>query len=374
MKYSLYLLFAIFFADVCNSQQVINSTVSHDGIDRNYILFIPASYDASTPAPLVFSFHGYSSNAALNMNYTGFTAIADTAGFILVHPDGTLDGSATSHWNVGGWTVGSTVDDVGFTNLMIEEISANYNVNANRIYSTGMSNGGYMSFLLACQLSDRIAAIASVTGSMTPQTYTACNPSHPTPVLQIHGTADGTVPYEGSPTWSYGIEDVLSYWVTYNNCNTTPTITSMPDINTGDGSNVDYFVYDGGDNGVTTEHFKVYGGDHDWPGVWGNMDINASIEVWKFFSKYDINGLIAGVDETTIVDEIKVFPNPATDLISIHMEASEDLSYEITSTNGKYIQDGVITVSNQWIDVSKLTPEMYFLKIEDKVLKFVVKR
>jgi polyhydroxybutyrate depolymerase len=308
------------------------------------------------------------------MNYTGFTAIADTAGFILVHPDGTLDGSATSHWNVGGWTVGSTVDDVGFTNLMIEEISANYNVNANRIYSTGMSNGGYMSFLLACQLSDRIAAIASVTGSMTPQTYTACNPSHPTPVLQIHGTADGTVPYEGSPTWSYGIEDVLSYWVTYNNCNTTPTITSMPDINTGDGSNVDYFVYDGGDNGVTTEHFKVYGGDHDWPGVWGNMDINASIEVWKFFSKYDINGLIAGVDETTIVDEIKVFPNPATDLISIHMEASEDLSYEITSTNGKYIQDGVITVSNQWIDVSKLTPEMYFLKIEDKVLKFVVKR
>ena len=133
-------------------------------------------------------------------------------------------------------------------------------------------------------------------------------------------------------------------------------------------------MYDGGDNGVTTEHLKVYGGDHDWPGVWGNMDIHASIEVWKFFSKYDINGLIAGVDETTIVDEIKVFPNPATDLISIHMEASEDLSYEITSTNGKYIQDGVITVSNQWIDVSKLTPEMYFLKIEDKVLKFVVKR
>ena len=105
-----------------SAQQVINSTLSHGGITRNYILFVPASYDPSTPAPLVFSFHGYSSNAALNMNYTGFTAIADTAGFILVHPDGTLDGTGTPHWNVGGWTVGSQIDDVGFTEAMIDEI------------------------------------------------------------------------------------------------------------------------------------------------------------------------------------------------------------------------------------------------------------
>ena len=169
-----------------------------------------------------------------------------------------------------------------------------------------MSNGGYMSFLLACQLSDKIAAIASVTGSMTPQTYNACNPQHPTPVLQIHGTNDQTVPYLGDPTWTKSIDDALQYWVAYNNCNTSAIITTIPDINIFDGSTAEHIVYDGGDNYVTTEHFKIYGGDHDWPGVWGNMDIHASNEVWKFFSKYDINGLIStstSINDKTIKDK-----------------------------------------------------------------------
>jgi polyhydroxybutyrate depolymerase len=169
-----------------------------------------------------------------------------------------------------------------------------------------MSNGGYMSFLLACQLSNRIAAIASVTGSMTPQTYNACNPQHPTPILQIHGTSDQTVPYVGDPTWTKSIDDVLQYWVAYNNCNTSAIITAIPDINIFDGSTAEHIIYDGGDNDVTTEHFKIYGGDHDWPGVWGNMDIHASAEVWKFFSRYDINGLIStstSINEKIIKDK-----------------------------------------------------------------------
>ena len=374
MKYFYATFFCLCITQYAMTQQVINSSLTHNGITRNYILFIPGSYDPATPAPLVFSFHGYSSNAALNMNYTGFTAISDTAGFILVHPDGTLDATGTPHWNVGGWTVGSTTDDIGFTDQMITEISNDYNINSDRIYSTGMSNGGYMSFLLACQLSDKIAAIASVTGSMTPQTYSVCNPSHPTPVLQIHGTMDGTVPYEGDPTWTYSIEDVMSYWVDYNNCNTTPTLNSIPDINTNDGSTVDHFIYDGGSNGVTAEHFKVYGGDHDWPGVWGNMDINASIEVWKFFSQYDMNGALADVNELAVHDEITVSPNPSSNLISVNLNTTEDMVYEISSLTGKLIKSGVLISSNQYIDISQLAQNTYFLKIDNKVLKFVVKK
>ena len=141
MKYFYATFFCLCITQYAMTQQVINSSLTHNGITRNYILFIPGSYDPATPAPLVFSFHGYSSNAALNMNYTGFTAISDTAGFILVHPDGTLDATGTPHWNVGGWTVGSTTDDIGFTDQMITEISNDYNINSDRIYSTGMSNG-----------------------------------------------------------------------------------------------------------------------------------------------------------------------------------------------------------------------------------------
>ena len=374
MKYLYATLFFLFLIQNSRAQQVINSSLTHDGITRNYILFIPSSYDPATPAPLVFSFHGYSSNAALNMNYTGFTAIADTAGFILAHPDGTLDASGTPHWNVGGWTVGSTVDDVGFTEAMIDEISASYNINSNRVYSCGMSNGGYMSFKLACELSDRIAAIASVTGSMTPQISSACNPSHPTPVLQLHGTSDPTVPYNGSPTWTLSIDDVIDYWVGINNCNTTPIITTIDDNDPSDGTNVEHYVYSGGDNGVTTEHFKVYNGEHDWFGVWGNMDINSSIEIWKFFSKYDMNGSLVSVNELSLIEDIKVFPNPASELISVNMEFTNDVAYEIRSINGKLIKEGVLSNSDKSIDVSGLAPQVYFLKIDDMALKFVIKK
>ena len=374
MKYLYATLLFLFVSEYSFSQQVINSSLTLNGTTRNYILFIPGSYDPSTPAPLVFSFHGYSSNAALNMNYTGFTAISDTAGFILVHPDGTLDASSTPHWNVGGWTVGSTADDVGFTEAMIDEISASYNINSNRVYSCGMSNGGYMSFKLACELSDRIAAIASVTGSMTPQISSACNPSHPTPVLQLHGTSDPTVPYNGSPAWTLAIDDVIDYWVDFNNCNTTPIITAITDNDPSDGTNVEHYVYSGGDNGVTTEHFKVYNGEHDWFGVWGNMDINSSIEIWKFFSKYDMNGSLANVHEITVVEDLKVFPNPSNEFISVNLPLAEDLKYEIVSTEGKIIKTGTLINAESLIDITSLSNDIYFLKINNEVLKFIVKR
>jgi polyhydroxybutyrate depolymerase len=272
-------------------QQTLNKSIVHDNLQRDYIIHIPNSYNSNIPIPLVFCFHGYTSYASTIMSYTNFNFVSDTAGFIIVYPQGTLLQGST-HWNVGGWTIGSTADDIGFSISLLDSISNEYNIDITRVYSTGMSNGGYMSFLLACQMSDKIAAIASITGSMTPQTSNVCNPQHPTPVLQIHGTNDLTVPYLGDPAWTESIDDVLQYWVDYNNCNTSPVITPIPDNNIFDGSTAEYIVYDGGDNYVTAEHFKIYGGGHDWPGAWGNMDINASAEIWKFFSKYDINGLI----------------------------------------------------------------------------------
>ena len=286
-------------------QQTINESITHGGLQRDYFIHIPSSYNVNTPIPLVFCFHGYGSNASTNMSYTNFNYISDTAGFIVVYPQGTLL-QGTTHWNVGGWTTASTIDDVGFTASLLDSISNAYTIDDTRVYSTGMSNGGYMSFLLACQLSNRIAAIASVTGSMSPQTYNACNPQHPTPILQIHGTSDQTVPYVGDPTWTKSIDDVLQYWVAYNNCNLIADTTIIPDLVLGDWSTAEHIVYDGGDNSVTTEHFKIYGGDHDWPGVWGNMDIHASAEVWKFFSRYDINGLIStstSINEKNIKDK-----------------------------------------------------------------------
>ena len=355
------------------AQQTINGSVIHDGIQRDYILYIPAIYDGSADFPLVLNFHGFGSNANEQMFYGDFRDIADTEGFLLVHPQGTsLNGS--QYWNVGSpGSSGSTIDDVGFTEALIDELANLYTINLDRVYATGMSNGGFMSFLLACQLSEKIAAIASVTGSMTLDTYDNCNAQHPTPILQIHGTSDNIVPYNGN-TGSLSIDDVISYWVNYNNCDTNPTITTFPDLDPSDGSIVEHIVYTGGDNASTTEHMKVIGGGHTWPGSvfilpGTNQDINASNEIWEFFSRFDINGSLS-VNEFEN-GQVTIYPNPTSSKINLSLSFSEELNYELFSSKGKQLMNGTIKSSYQEINLSHLKPNIYFLKLGNQVFKIL---
>jgi polyhydroxybutyrate depolymerase len=276
------------------AQQTINASINHGGLTRDYILYVPASYTAGNDAPLVFNFHGYTSNAMQQLFYSSFNTVADAEGFIVVYPEGTLDNSGITHWNVG-WG-GSTVDDIGFTSALIDSLSAEYSINQDRVYSTGMSNGGFMSYQLACELSDRIAAIASVTGSMNLGWFNSCNPNHPTPVMEIHGTLDPTVAYAAS-SFTESIPDILDFWANLNNCNNSPTITNVPNTSTTDGCTAEHQIWKNGSNGVVVEHYKIIGGEHSWPGAIfpngvTNQDINASEKIWEFFNKYDINGLI----------------------------------------------------------------------------------
>lgn len=364
---------------VCSgfSQETLTQTLSHDGIERSYILYIPNSYTGDTPVPLVFNFHGYTSNANEQMWYGDFRPIADTAGFLLVHPQGTSFQGST-HWNVGGWTVGSTVDDVGFTEAMIDELAVNYNIDLSRVYATGMSNGGFMSFLLACQLSDKIAAVASVTGSMTPETYDNCTPEHPTPVLQIHGNLDPVVPYNGAG-WTKPIADVLQYWVDYNNCNATPTTTQLPNTSLIDGSTAAHMVYDGGDYATTVEHFEVTGGAHTWPGTLfsapgTNQDFDASVAIWRFFARYDLDALMGttDTDEVLATDlHLQYYPNPTNGLLYLEHNASAPLAYEIFTPSGIRVLAGAIPSGSITIDCSQLAPSVYFLRIGGKVFKIV---
>mgnify|MGYP001436039447 CR=1 FL=1 len=194
------------------------------------------------------------------------------------------------HWNVGGWTNLSSVDDVGLIDFLIELISQEYNINHDRIYATGMSNGGFFSFLLGCQLSEKFAAVASVTGSMTNETFNECNPKREVPILQIHGTDDSIVTYNGnSAIGSIGVSQVLSYWSSNNYCSTNPEVSDITDSNPNDNIHVQRFLFDGGINGSVVEHYKIYGGEH----VWFNYeDINSSELIWEFFSNHDINGYI----------------------------------------------------------------------------------
>ena len=221
------------------------------------------------------------------MNYSGFQSIADDAGAIVIYPQGTLlPATGQPHWNVGGWTTSSTTDDVGFINSVINFLSNEYSIDSKRIYSTGMSNGGYMSYKLACDLSSRIAAVVSVTGSMTNETTDGCNPTHPTSVAQSHGLQDTVVNYDGNG-FGKPIEEVMDYWVNINNCSLEPD-TSEISGNNGGGI---HDVYSGCDNQTNVELYLMTNMGHNWPNL-NNHDLQASTTVWNFLSKYDIDGLI----------------------------------------------------------------------------------
>ena len=368
------LLLLLVFTFPISAQQTINESIIHDGIQRNYIVYIPEIYDGSSAVPLVLNFHGYGSNATQQMFYGDFRDIADTEGFLLVHPEGTLS-NGDQFWNVGfPGTTSSTIDDVGFTEALIDELANSYAIDLDRVYATGMSNGGFMSFLLACQLSEKIAAVASVTGSMTPDTFNDCNAQHPTPVLQIHGTNDSVVPYDGNSIWTLPIVDVVSYWVNYNNCDTTPTTTTFPDLDLSDGSTVEHSVYEDGDLGSTTEHMKVIGGGHTWPGSiintpGTNQDIDASMEIWSFFSRFDINGPLS-VNEFEN-RQVSIYPNPTNSTINLSLNFSEEVNYELFSPLGQQLIIGTIKSSNQKIDVSNLPPNIYYLKLANQVFKIL---
>ena len=370
MKYTTVILLIVGFVFSSSAQQTINASITHDGMERDYIIYVPEIYDGSKAVPLILNFHGFGSSASQQMFYGDFRDIADTEGFLLVHPEGTTF-IGNQFWNVEFPGISSTIDDVGFTEALIDELATLYTIDLDRVYATGMSNGGFMSFLLACQLSEKIAAVASVTGSMTQDTFDDCNAQLPTPVLQIHGTEDDVVLYNEN-NLSLPIPDVISYWVDHNNCETIPTTTMLPDVDVSDGSTIEYSVYEDGDNGITTEHMKVIGGGHTWPGsvlntAGTNQDIDASMEIWLFFSRYDINGLLSTDDYEN--RHVSIYPNQTQSKINLSLNYSKEVHYKLFSPLGKQLMTGTITSSNEEIDISHLPSNIYFLKLGNQVHK-----
>ena len=247
-----------------------------DGTNREFIIYVPKNYTGNTSQPLLLSFHGLTSNMEFNYDYTKFNEQAESKNFIVIHPNG-----LSKRWVL-------TTDnnaDVDFVQALLNKVEKDFNIDSTRIYSTGMSMGGFFSFHLACKLSNRIAAIASVTGSMYQPAINECSPSKPMPVLQVHGTEDDIVDYAS-------IANLLNFWTNHNNTEITPVTYNIPDLDAEDGSSVERLEYINGDQGVEVHHLKIKNGGHDWPGFRGNMDINASEEVWNFLKGYDLVGKI----------------------------------------------------------------------------------
>ncbi len=260
--------------------------LKHDSLDRYYFIYRPANLNTDISVPVLFALHGYGSSALSHLTYTNYFSLADANNFIVIYPQGTTTDTLSSHWNVGGWTSKSTRKDIEFIDTVIDLIKDKIQIDQTRIYSSGMSNGGYMSYSLACNLGNKIAAIASVTGSMTPDNFDNCSPSNPISVLQIHGLQDLVVPYIGS-SGSKSIPDVIDFWVNYNACSTEPNRLIKY-------SNLALINYDTYENCLNNTNVKLIlhpEMGHTWPFT-STHNVSASNEIWDFVSQYDLSGKI----------------------------------------------------------------------------------
>lgn len=263
------------------------------GLTRSGLLHVPASYDASLGSMLVLNFHGYTSNSAEEVVLTRMNASSDARGYIVAYPDG-----VGASWNAGdccGDAWNNSVDDVQFVRDLLARLESEYCIDPKRVFATGMSNGGFFSHRLGCDLSDKIAAIAPVAGVLGIPRAT-CNPRRPVPVLEFHGTADPIVPYNGGtpispvnfggPVVFRSVVESIAAWRTKNDClGTGKNIYSQ-----GDATCVDY---DTCSAGADVTLCTIDGGGHTWPGgvpiaILGktSTDISATDTMIDFFAAH----------------------------------------------------------------------------------------
>lgn len=269
------------------------------GLTRTYLVHVPPSYSGTKPYPVVLVYHGGGSNARPMVRFCGLNEKADRAGFLAVYPNGTGRLEQALTWNAGnccGYAMLNRVDDVGFTRALLDDLAKVVKVDAKRVYATGMSNGAIMAYRLAAELSDRIAAVAPVSGPIGAE---KCEPKRPVSVIHFHGTADEFAPFRGgrgrgvSGTDFFSVEQSVRTWVKADGCREEPTTENLPDT-AKDGTKVVRKTYGGGRDGAEVVLVVIEGGGHTWPGRQplaqflgqSTRNVSANDLMWDFFQKH----------------------------------------------------------------------------------------
>jgi polyhydroxybutyrate depolymerase len=281
------------------------NSLSHGGIKRTYMVYIPAAYTGDNSVPLFIVLHGGGGNGEKAERISRISRQSDKDGFLLVYPD-----AVGRNWNDGRavrkyLSHRKNIDDVGFIAALIDKLKSDYAIDPKRVYVSGASNGGMMAHRLACELTDKITAIAPVIAAMPENIVEQCLPSRPIPVMMINGTADPMVPWEGGYVRFIGrkkygkilsVPDTAQFWVSQNGCRVEPIKTWLPDTDPDDGTRVRKTVFGGCKGGGEVVLYEIHGGGHTWPGGRKNApekvsgkstnDIDANQIIWDFFKRF----------------------------------------------------------------------------------------
>ena len=289
----------LFMLISCGNEEtgfVEERVIEHEGLERSFLIYVPTNIKEN--APLVVAIHGYTSSAKTLMGYSGINQVADKEGFLVAYPQGTKDSRDNNFFNVGyEFHSDSKVNDVNFIREIVLNLTKDYKLNSKRVFATGMSNGGDMSYLLACTSSDLFTAVAPVAGVMMKDTLENCNPVKKIPIFEIHGTKDSISKFEGDMNnedkWGayYDLPSTIEFWVNKHALNEKETI-QLENKNTEDGTTITFERYWSDESQREVWFYIVNDGNHTWPGMTGlfsrtaNQDINSAEEIWKFFSKF----------------------------------------------------------------------------------------
>ena len=231
------------------------------GIERKYFVSNPDGF-IPTPTPLIINMHGLNMTPDQQMQMTGFDIWGvDYSQITLVYPEGMLNNNGQTSWNVGTYWDQNNYDDIGFISAMIDSIADDYNIDLDRVYACGFSNGGYMAYELSCELSDKIAAFGSVSGNFMLNDDQSCNNNREIPIMHIHGTHDEVVSYY-SPSFdtSLTVIESMNYWINFNN------LTNLDSTNLGYGGlgNVWHYTANNEISNTKFEHYKYENMWHYW--------------------------------------------------------------------------------------------------------------
>ena len=355
-------------------------TINHNQIDRRFYLYVPNNYTANVPIPILFNFHGGGGDPISYMSYTSdMRGLAEANNFILIYPQAIADpGTGSISW-IDKATNGAPRDETLFIESIINSVSSNYSVDLDRIYACGYSEGGIFSYELACRLNNYIAGIASVSGSMLSESersnlgFSNCSPQHPTAIMLIPGTNDSNAHslYQGCcldwglDSYYLSVDQITDYWTNYNTTDNNPLVSDVSNTNTSDGSTVQRKIWSNGQGGVEVQELKIIGGEHEWPGTSGNMDINANNEIWQFLSKFDKKGMIDNLNFEDFQKTISVTPNPFNDYFII--EGVENDLIELYDLHGRIVQS---KFNNNVFDTESLKRGVYILVFKEKNISF----
>ena len=289
----------LFMLISCGNEEtgfVEKRVIEHEGLERSFLIYVPTNIKEN--AHLVVAIHGYTSSAKTLMGYSGINQVADKEGFLVAYPQGTKDSRDNNFFNVGyEFHSDSKVNDVNFIREIVLNLTKDYKLNSKRVFATGMSNGGDMSYLLACTSSDLFTAVAPVAGVMMKDTLENCNPVKKIPIFEIHGTKDSISKFEGDMNnedkWGayYDLPSTIEFWVNKHALSEKETI-QLENKNTEDGTTITFERYWSDESQREVWFYIVNDGNHTWPGMTGlfsrtaNQDINSAEEIWKFFSKF----------------------------------------------------------------------------------------